>query len=99
MNPEPKAFDGWVAGGELDAEAWPAVRPVRAFSIHCPAGEHGYVRTLGILLDRIARLAKGADLVLGGDLNVVAGYRGPDEPVRMSRGEELLLDRCAFRPS
>src|SRR5437588_410095 len=35
----------------------------------------------------------GADLVLGGDFNVVVGRRGPGEPVRMSRAEVAILDR------
>jgi endonuclease/exonuclease/phosphatase family metal-dependent hydrolase len=33
------------------------------------------------------------DVVLGGDFNVAAGYRGTDDVVRMSRGERDLLDR------
>ncbi|HEX7120370.1 MAG TPA: endonuclease/exonuclease/phosphatase family protein [Longimicrobiales bacterium] len=70
-----------------------STRPVRVFSIHCPAGKRGYVRTLHEILDRLVPLAAGADVVLGGDFNVAAGYRGPDEPIRMSRGERELLDR------
>jgi endonuclease/exonuclease/phosphatase family metal-dependent hydrolase len=51
------------------------------------------VRTLGTILDRLVRLGEGAELVVGGDLNVAAGYRSPGDRVSMPRGERLLLDR------
>ena len=91
-----RGFAGWVVGGEVEQEGWPSRRrPLRVFSIHCQAGDHGYMRSLGAIIDRLARIGEGADLVVGGDLNVVVGYRGPDEPVRMVPGERLLLDRMA----
>jgi hypothetical protein len=88
-----RGFAGWAVGGEVELAAWSSSRPLRVFSVHCPVGEHGYMRSLGRILDRLARIGEGADLVVGGDLNVVAGYRSPGEPVRMLRGEKLLLDR------
>ncbi len=88
-------FNGWITGGELDRRCWLTRKPLRAFSLHCPPGRHGYVKTLGRILDRLAPLAHGADLVLGGDFNVVAGARGPAELVRMSRAEKLILERLA----
>jgi exonuclease III len=87
-------FGGWVTGAELSGLDW-AVRPLRVFSIHCPVGERGYIRTLHQILDRIARLAEGADLLLGGDFNVVVGQRQPRERIRMSRGEREILDRLS----
>ena len=90
-----RGFTGWVVGGELDRTASPGARPLRVFSIHCPVGEHGYLKTLGLILDRLAGIAAGADLVLGGDFNVATGYRGPDEAVKMSAGERRLLDRLS----
>ena len=77
-----------MTGAEIRLE-----HTLRIFSIHCPAGEGGYVRTMHRVLDAIAPLRKRGDLVLGGDFNVAAGYRGADEPVRMSTGERELLDR------
>ncbi|MBX6366088.1 MAG: hypothetical protein IRZ00_19745 [Gemmatimonadetes bacterium] len=50
---------------------------------------------MGAILDRLAPFGDGADLVVGGDRNVVVGVRGPDEPVRMSRGERELRARLA----
>jgi exonuclease III len=90
-----RGFGGWVVGAELvDGHASPG-RPLRVFSIHCPVGERGYIRTLHGILDRIARLGDGADLILGGDFNVVVGHRHPKERLTVSRGEREILDRLA----
>jgi endonuclease/exonuclease/phosphatase family metal-dependent hydrolase len=45
------------------------------------------------ILDRIALIRGRADLVLGGDFNVVVGYRQQGEPIRILRGERDILDR------
>jgi hypothetical protein len=84
-------FEGWVVGGEIRDAAW-VRRPVRAFSIHAPAGERGYIRTMQAILDRIAALREGADLILGGDFNVAVGYRPPRDKIRFLRGEREILD-------
>jgi endonuclease/exonuclease/phosphatase family metal-dependent hydrolase len=88
-------FEGWVVGAELPGSASAPARPVRLFSIHCPAGERGYVRTMHAILDRIARLRGDADLVLGGDFNVAVGHRQPGERLQVSAGERTILDRLA----
>src|SRR5262245_17510609 len=67
--------EGWIVGGTLEGPRWVNARPVRVFSLHCPAGERGYIRTLHEILDRLAPLTVGADMILGGDFNVAAGYR------------------------
>jgi exonuclease III len=88
-------FEGWVVGAEVATSAWASARPLRLFSIHCPAGERGYVRTMHAILDRIAGLRAGADLVLGGDFNVAVGHRQLGERLRVSAGERTILDRLA----
>ena len=88
-------FAGWVVGAEAPGPPWSGGRPLRIFSVHCPVGERGYTRTLHTILDRVARLARGADLVLGGDFNVVVGHRQPGEAIPVSRRERELLDRLA----
>ena len=88
-------FSGWVAGGELRRARSSTDRPLRVFSIHCPVGERGYVKTMHAILDRLAPVAAGADLVLGGDFNVAAGIRGPRDQVPFSNGERLVLDRMS----
>jgi endonuclease/exonuclease/phosphatase family metal-dependent hydrolase len=85
-------FAGWVVGGQVNTMLANG-RPLRMFSIHGPAGDRGYVRTMHLILDRIAPLAQGADLMLGGDFNVVVGYRQPREKLKVSHAERELLER------
>lgn len=92
---EVRGFAGWIAGGELAPDLWLTDRPLRAFSIHCPVGERGYVKTMHAILDALAPVAAGADVVLGGDFNVAAGVRGRRDRVSFSKGERLLLERLA----
>lgn len=86
-------FHGWVIGAEVTPAGWPNGRPMRVFSIHGPAGERGYVRTMHEILERIAAYASGADLILGGDFNIAVGLRGPGERITMTRGEREVLER------
>jgi endonuclease/exonuclease/phosphatase family metal-dependent hydrolase len=88
-------FRGWVVGAEIEGPTGASAPTLRLFSIHCPVGERGYVKTLHRILDRIAPLGRGADLVLGGDFNVVVGHRQPGERIRVSPGERSLLERLA----
>ena len=88
-------YEGWIVGGTLESARWTHPRPLRVFSLHCPAGERGYVRTLHEILDRLAPLAAGADLILGGDFNVATGYRAATEKRTISRREKGILDRLA----
>ena len=88
-------FGGWVVGAEIEAPGGAFGRPIQLFSIHCPVGERGYVRTLHEILDRVARQRVGADLILGGDFNVVVGHRQPKERIPVSRGEREILERLA----
>ena len=89
-----RGFTGWIVGGEIHNDLW-SDRPVRIFSIHGPAGEHGYIRTMQEILDRLSSHRRDADLILGGDFNVAVGYRKPTDKVRMLRGERDILDRLS----
>jgi endonuclease/exonuclease/phosphatase family metal-dependent hydrolase len=84
-----------MVGGELPRDQWITRRPLRVFSVHCPRGEGGYVKTMHALVDAFAPLAKDADLVLGGDFNVATGVRWPREAVRFGNGERLVLERIS----
>jgi endonuclease/exonuclease/phosphatase family metal-dependent hydrolase len=88
-------YAGWIVGGELSGESGVDGRPTRVFSIHCPVGERGYVRTMHEILDLLAPLRAGAELILAGDCNVATGYRHPAEARTISRGERELLDRMS----
>jgi exonuclease III len=86
-------FGGWVTGGEVRLPGWLTRKRVRAFSIHCPAGDGGYIRTMHRMIDALLDLRDGCDLVLAGDFNVAVGFRGADELVKMSPAERALLAR------
>jgi endonuclease/exonuclease/phosphatase family metal-dependent hydrolase len=87
-------YEGWVVGGQIRNMPW-SDRSLLVFSVHGPAGESGYIRTMQRILDRVAVFRGRADLVLGGDFNVVVGYRQPSEPIRNPRAERDVLDRLA----
>lgn len=84
-----RGFRGWITGGEVTV----ADKPLRIFSVHIPAGDHGYVRTVHRMIDRLKPHARAADLIIGGDFNIAVGFRGEDEMVRMSPGERKVLTR------
>jgi endonuclease/exonuclease/phosphatase family metal-dependent hydrolase len=84
-----RGFRGWISGGEIDLGG----RPLRIFSVHIPAGDHGYVRTVHRMIDRLKPHARAADLILGGDFNVAVGFRTDGDPVKMSRAERTVLTR------
>ena len=87
-------YDGWVVGGEIRNTPW-SDRPLIVFSVHGPVGERGYIATMHRILDQVASLGDGADLVLGGDFNVAVGYRPPQDRIRFLRRERELLDRLS----
>jgi len=87
-------YDGWVVGGEIRNTSW-SERPLLVFSVHGPAGERGYIRTMHHVPDPVASLRGRADLLLGGDFNVAVGYRQPCDQIRLVRGERRLLDRLS----
>src|SRR5262249_34891446 len=85
-------YEGWVVGGEIRNTSW-SKRPLMVFSVHGPVGERGYIPTMQHILDRLAKFRGRAELVVGGDFNIAVGYKQPGEPVRIARGEHLILDR------
>jgi endonuclease/exonuclease/phosphatase family metal-dependent hydrolase len=84
-------FTGWVVGADVALRG--PKRHVRVFSVHCPSGPGGYVRVMNRILDALTPHFAGADVIVGGDLNVVTAYRPDGDVVRMSKGERALLDR------
>jgi endonuclease/exonuclease/phosphatase family metal-dependent hydrolase len=84
VNPE---FAGWPTAAKTGK------RGLMLFSVHCPAGEKGYVDTMNRIVDAVHTMSEGRPVIVAGDFNVVAGYRRDDDVVKMSRGEQRLLDR------
>ncbi|HET9441204.1 MAG TPA: endonuclease/exonuclease/phosphatase family protein [Longimicrobiales bacterium] len=81
-------FHGWVLGAELQLD-----RRLCIFSVHCPAGRGGYAKVVHRILDRIRKLGKDADVIIGGDFNVAAGYRFEGDVIKFTRAERAVLDR------
>jgi endonuclease/exonuclease/phosphatase family metal-dependent hydrolase len=77
-------FNGWVVGAEITGLSWRRKRhrSLLVFSVHIPYGPGGYVTQAQALLDEIARLAAGNDLIIGGDFNLAIspGHRA-DKPL------------------
>jgi endonuclease/exonuclease/phosphatase family metal-dependent hydrolase len=65
-------FNGWVVGAEITRPTWrrKGNRSLAVFSVHVPYGKGGYVGQANALLDEIARLAAGKDVIIGGDFNL-----------------------------
>jgi len=92
----PDAFAGRVVAAVVEGRAWPGigVAPVVALSIHAPTRKgSSYVKEVGRILDFARDLAEGRPLVLAGDFNVAVGLREPGQPIGVTRGEKLLLQR------
>jgi exonuclease III len=86
-------YKGWVTGGEWIGGSH---KPLFVFSIHAPSGNkthprQSYAREVLKILETLSRIAGGADLVLGGDFNVVCGHRLPGEPVTVTKAELAVL--------
>ncbi len=94
--PVPDDFSGRVVAAVIDGLAWPGigVTPVVALSIHAPTRKNSsYLKEVGRILDFANVLAEGRPMILAGDFNVVVGMRDPSQPIGISRGERLLLER------
>ena len=76
-------FPGWVVGAEVSGASWQVgvADPLLAFSIHTPSRGQPYWKQVNKLLDEIKEVARGRELVIGGDFNLtVSNWPGPDRP-------------------
>jgi endonuclease/exonuclease/phosphatase family metal-dependent hydrolase len=69
-------FAGWVVGAEVSGASWQAgaAGPLLAFSVHAPSKGQSYQWQVNRLLDRIGKLARGREVVIGGDFNVTVSH-------------------------
>lgn len=94
--PLPSELRGWVVGAELRDLAWhPASSgALCAFSIHTPTRENRqYEAEVNAILNEIARLAAGRELIIGGDFNITISTRHPNEERKNTAGEEAIHRR------
>ena len=71
------SFEGWLVGAEVEGLAFSrqAGRPLRIFSLHAPPRSVSgldYPKTVGKMLDVISQHRKDANLVIGGDFNLLS---------------------------
>jgi endonuclease/exonuclease/phosphatase family metal-dependent hydrolase len=74
-------FNGWVVGAEITRLSWrgKGKRPLLVFSVHVPYGQGGYTTQAEAMLDEIARLAVGKDVIIGGDFNLSISHNDRTE--------------------
>ncbi|MCZ2343404.1 MAG: endonuclease/exonuclease/phosphatase family protein [Bacteroidales bacterium] len=76
-------FDGWVTGARIRHAAWQSssMESLLVFSIHAPAGGTTYARQVNRILDAIHAMARGRDLIIGGDFNLtISPWLGSERP-------------------
>jgi endonuclease/exonuclease/phosphatase family metal-dependent hydrolase len=94
--PFPADLRGWVVGAEVSDLAWNPASPglLRIFSIHTPTGTpRGYAGEVNAILDAIAPLATGHDVIIGGDFNITVSVRHSSEERRNTSEEEAIHGR------
>lgn len=84
-------FAGWVTAAEVSGTPWQGAPadPLLVFSVHAPAGLGGYWGQVHRLLDRIARLVRGREVIIGGDFNVAVSHHPGGE--RPAGGKDLAI--------
>jgi endonuclease/exonuclease/phosphatase family metal-dependent hydrolase len=74
-------YPGWVVGAEITGASWHA-DPLFAFSVHAPAFNGSYSKSVNKILDEIKKVVKDGDVVIGGDFNLTVSYcLGSERPV------------------
>jgi exonuclease III len=78
-----RGYKGWVTGVRItDADWQPEGTSTLVVSVHAPNGPGSYRGQVNKILDRIARVAKGDDVIVGGDFNIsISTSAASDRPV------------------
>ena len=65
-------FTGWVVGAEICGANWQPSQTdtTLVFSVHAPSRAESYSKQVNKLLDAIARIADGREIIVGGDFNL-----------------------------
>ena len=62
-------YDGWVVGATIQNSDWMHdAEEILAFSIHAPDGEGSYPGQVNRILDEIASVVDGRDVIIAGDM-------------------------------
>lgn len=74
-------YDGWVVGASIQSPDWHFDGDeILAFSLHAPHGEGRYAGQVNRILDMIAPLIDGRDVIIAGDFNLTISHFA-DEPI------------------
>ena len=97
-------YAGWIAGAELSGAPWQRdyIDRLLIFSIHAPFKSPSYASQVNRILDRIKKIARGREVVIGGDFNLtVSHYPGADRPtckqdllIQQRLADEFKLINC-----
>jgi endonuclease/exonuclease/phosphatase family metal-dependent hydrolase len=97
-------YTGWVVGAEVSGASWQVetTDPLLVFSVHAPSRGEAYYKQVNKLLDEIKKVARGREVVVGGDFNVgVSAWPGPERPtckqdlaIQARLAEEFGLLNC-----
>jgi exonuclease III len=86
-------FEGWVVGAHIaEFRIGAAARPLMIFSLHTPS-PGPYEKKVHEILDRIAEVSDGAEIIIGGDFNITTAFRQPTEEEKNTKGELGILRR------
>jgi endonuclease/exonuclease/phosphatase family metal-dependent hydrolase len=69
-------YFGWVVGAKISGASWQAgvADPLLVFSIHAPNGPGRYHGQMNKILDGIKQVARGREVVIGGDFNLTVSH-------------------------
>jgi len=89
-------FTGWVVGAEISGAVWQEglCDSILVFSIHVPSRNETYAKQVDKLLDEIARVALGRQIVIGGDFNIAVSH-WPGSERKVSKKELAIQARLA----
>jgi len=86
-------YEHWVAGARIPSfRVGDIEKEIFAFSVHAPS-PGPYEKEVSAIIDAVTSIAKGADVIIGGDLNVTTAVRHPNEKLKNSKIELQLITR------
>ena len=87
---EVPSFNGLVVGAKLTETPWQAdTESMFVFSVHAPNGTGGYSGQVNLILDEIAKIIDGKEVIIAGDFNLSVSHWA--ESVRQSSHQDLAI--------
>lgn len=84
-------FTGWVVCAEICGASWqsPQGDATLVFSVHAPSRAENYSKQVNKLLDETNRIARGREIIVGGDFNLAVSRS--DESERPVSKQDLAI--------